>query len=218
MKKVTLFLMGVLLVCSVNVGAVVITAGEATLSRTLSSGVETCAVDYMVTDLALPGTLLFPGHFNFSKGNDVAYDSSKYYFYYQLDNTSGTIISGGLALNIFQGTIVTAGFVSMADVFAQVSPTGPIDPSGSVVKESDSVPNVTWTFPTDELAIGSFSSVLFLTTNDDIGENFCAALGGYPFFEGKLPVPAPSENIPEPLTMLMLGFSVLGIYIRKRIK
>ncbi len=215
MKKVTLFLMGFLVFCSVNVGAMVITAGEATLSRTLSSGVETCAVDYMVTDLAYPATSLFPSAFNFSKGNSTAYDSSKYYFYYQLDNTSGTAING-LALNIFPGTIVSAGFVSMADMFNHATMVGPIDPTGSVVKEGDSTPHVAWTFP--PLAIGSFSSVLFLTTNDDIGENDCAALGGYPFFAGMLPVPVPSENIPEPMSMLMLGFSVLGIYIRKKIK
>ncbi len=214
MKKVMLFLMGILLVCSVSANATVITAGQSTLTRTLGGSVESCAVDFMVTDTAMVGNSFIPSAFSFSKGDHAAYSSSKYFFYYQLDNTSGTPIDA-LALNIFPGTIVTAGFVAMSDLFNHTM-TGPIDPDGSVVKEGDSVPNVTWTFP--PLDIGSFSSVLFLTTNEGVSENDCAALGGYPFFGGVLPVPGPSENIPEPLSMVMLGFSVLGMYIRRKLR
>jgi len=93
---------------------------------------------------------------------------------------------------------------------------GPTDPTGAVFNSGGIAPNVSYDFdaPTNDLTLDEFSTVLFVTCLHPPVFKFSSMQNGESF-NGELPVPM--NPIPEPMSMLLIASSAIGLYIRKRI-
>lgn len=210
--------------------AIKVLEGEA-LFTSLASG--KIYVDYTVSTTPLDGGLP-AGSFVFSdlnggpgfKGTKALYDISAYYYYYQLENNSLTSLTtlNQLTLNLNAGTVLTAGYILGSDLDDVATFDHNIvgDNEDIVVDrppddsdfDSISFPqNQTWSFSSPELAIGAESTVLFITCERPPVFSPAFALDGTPF-AGDLPIPGPL--VPEPFSMVLLGSSLMGLFMMKR--
>ncbi len=229
---ITVLAMINLLILASSSFAAKILEGEAEFISRFSGSIY---VDYIVSDadlgIGIPDVSFIFSTVNGSsppfKGDKSGYDASTYFYYYQLENYSGTSLTTikQLTLNIFDPlTVVSAGFITDTDLddIATFDHNIVGDHEDDVaVRDSDSsdfdelsIPrNQTWAFEPTELAIGAESAVFFVTCLHPPVFAPAFALNGS-IFEGELPIPM--RPIPEPLSMVLISGSLIGLYIRKR--
>ena len=143
-------------------------SGESLFTRTG----ETSRVDWMVTDTNLTANMQFS--FDFGYGDQSAFDSSTYFYFYQIENTMPSSINT-LMLNVNPDNITSAGSLVSVDLDSapfshfvaletELATTGPVNPTATTLSVPG-VSHITWTFSAPQLLSGEFSTVLFLTSN-----------------------------------------------------
>jgi hypothetical protein len=193
-------------------------------------GVSTATTNYVDWIYTSDGAIVAPSAaFTYAHGDATAYTASTWYYYYQVENVQDVSIFA-FSLNVNPNTILSAGFISGADLDAapfshtgvvgdvEAAPwvAGPTDPSGAVFNPGGIAPNVSYDFdsPSNDLTLDEFSTVLFVSCLHPPVFKFSTMQNGESF-NGALPVPM--DPIPEPMSMLLIASSAIGLYIRKRI-
>ncbi|MEW6536589.1 MAG: PEP-CTERM sorting domain-containing protein [Candidatus Auribacterota bacterium] len=227
MKKMgILALASLIMACATN-GSAITVKGEADFLG-VSTGLHNY-VDYMYTSDG-PVLTTSQATFNFVHGNANGYDvASTWHYYYQVENLLDVDIVA-FSLNVDPNTIVSAGWITGVDLddaltfnhngvagdheAAWVVNAG--DPSSAVFNPSGIAPNVSYDFdsPTNDLYMNEQSTVLFVSCNEPPIFKFSTMQNGESF-NGLLPVP--KNPVPEPMSMILIATSALGLYIRKRI-
>lgn len=217
MKKYAVLAGALFFVCT-SVSHASTTMGEATFTR---SG-ETVRVDYIVSsaDLAAQNMIF---HFVDTLGDKNDYDSSAYYYYYQLENTSLSAVST-LTINIIPELIVTAGYIDLADIDdaatfnhnlgiseTETTSLGPVNPLGVSYSPAGLVPHISWVFLFPALAPDSESTVFFISSNSPAAPALALIDAGSPGLESQLPAP-----IPEPSAVLLFSIGAIA-YIKKKL-
>lgn len=163
------------------------------------------------------------------KGNKAAYDASTWYYYYQIENTTDVSLSS-LTLQFLDPDIITSmGYIEDANIDTDLDNgghTGVIgddettaggtlrNPIGHKFDPNILDPNATWTYPgINELPIGDFSTVLFLTSNTPPINDTVTILNGAAY-TGILPIP--DTTVPEPFSIILLGGSIVGMVLKRR--
>ena len=196
--------------------------GESDYIRPITG--EIAHVDWIVTPTDLTSGQGFTS--SFFHGDSTGFNSSKYYYFYQIENTTSSNIST-LMLNVNPANIKSAGFLMHVDLdsapFSHFVPlesetasTGPIDPSSTLLS-IPGVSHVTWMFHVPIIGVGEYSTVLFLSS-DVLPQYQLSHIGaGSPALAGTLPAPSLSNVvIPEPLSIMLLGSTIVGIILRRR--
>lgn len=194
-------------------------------------------VDWIVstTDLAtsIPdGQFVFATNFNTAAphGDITAYRNSMYYYYYQVENTSGNF-GTSFSLKLEPSTVVTIGYMLDVDLDDGLDIThldtdtglaGENDNGSSPIVDFGSAsfdpnppqPNGSFNFA-GGLASGSESTVFFVTCVQPPEYFIAELLTGPQGPEGLVPIPL--NPIPEPMTMFLFS-SALGVlaYLRRR--
>lgn len=227
--KLLTILTAALLFAGMSSAYAVVLMDEATFVG-FSTGKSTY-VDYYVTD---EGPVITPGSytFNFIHGDATAYtDDSIWYYYYQIENPEDVSIVA-FSLNIFPVTVLSAGWIDGVDLDAAPfnhtvamehelsgSPavSGPTSPADASFNPGGIAPNVSYDFdsPTNNLTKNEFSTVLFISCKFDPTFKFSTMQNGETF-NGSLPVPTSPLSIPEPMSMILFGGSIVGLVIKKR--
>ena len=192
-------------------------------------------IDWIVSDHDLLTAAVTEGDFHFStiidgsagiKGNKTIYDGSKYYYYYQIENdlVHNYDVLNTLSLDIDPDLILSAGYITGLDIDVDLIETHDLlgeeeNVTGTIVDADMSkfvpvglVPHQNWEFYFG-LTFGAESTILFFTSDAPPRYSASSLLAGHRSYDGELPIP----SIPEPLTMVLLGFGSLVVYIRKRL-
>ncbi|MCD6459689.1 hypothetical protein J7L67_03360 [bacterium] len=192
-------------------------------------------IDWIVSDHDLMPQNIGAGDFTFStviggsggqKGDKAAYDASKYYYYYQIenDNVYNNDVLNTLSVDLDPDLIISAGYVTALDIDVDLLETHDllgeqenvngtiVDPDQSKFVQVGLTPHQNWEFNLG-LLFGEESSILFLTSNVPPDYTFSSLLSGSRSYDGMLPIPA----IPEPFSMLLLSVGCIVLYIRKRL-
>ncbi|MEW6536588.1 MAG: PEP-CTERM sorting domain-containing protein [Candidatus Auribacterota bacterium] len=223
-----LTLAGLILACAVNGSAITVKDEAAFLG--VSTG-KTNYVDYIYTN---DGPILTTSGatFNFVHGDAAAYDTdSTWYYYYQVENLFDVDIVA-FSLNVNPHTVMSAGWITGVDLddsltfnhngvagdheTAWVVNAG--DPSSAVFNPSGIAPNVSYDFdsPTNDLYMNEQSTVLFLSCVEPPVFKFSSMQNGESF-NGLLPVPQiPQNQIPEPMTLILISSGIASLIVRKR--
>lgn len=226
-KPGILVLAGLVLACATTANAVLV-KGEAEF-KGVSTGLMNY-VDYIYTDEG-PILTTSGATFNFVHGNATTYDvDSSWHYYYQVENFLDVQIVA-FSLNVDPNTILSAGWITGVDLDDVTTfdhngvagdheaawVAGPTDPKSAVFSAGGLAPNVSYDFDKTsgfELTMNEFSTVLFVSCDQPPIFKFSAMQNGESF-NGKLPVP--QNPVPEPMSMILIAASALGLYIRKRI-
>ena len=210
--------------------------GESELYRPSSQ--ESVFVDWIVSDHDLVPQTVSDSAFTFSvltndppntRGDKAAYDGSAYYYYYQLENdeTFNYNILNTLSLDLDPGVVVSAGYIVGLDIDDDLdddhniageeenNSDGEIAPDQSKFTPIGSTPHQNWQWDLG-LGFGEESTILFLTCMLPPVYSPASALSGSRSYDGELPIPAIA--IPEPMTMLLLGSGVFGVFLRRKRK
>ncbi|MEW6534650.1 MAG: PEP-CTERM sorting domain-containing protein [Candidatus Auribacterota bacterium] len=226
-KKLCMALASGLVLLSLSSAQALTVKGETAFAG-VSTG-TTNYVDYIYTD---EGPILetTDATFNFVKGTAAEYDTgSAWHYYYQVENHHLVDIVA-FSLNVFPGTVLTAGWIAAVNIDDAATfdhngvagdheaawVAGPTDPSDVLFNPSGIAPNISYDFdtPTNNLTVNEYSTVLFISCDQPAGFKFSTMQNGESY-NGLLPVPR--NPVPEPISMVLLASSVLGIFLRKRI-
>lgn len=214
-------------------------AGESDFVR---SG-DTAHVDWIVMKKdQLPDLSAYSFVFASNAGDLASFNDSEYFYFYQISNTTDDVIEV-LQLNISPSSIETVGFIMNLDLDlspffhdvayfgnlageSESATLGPINPgipagtqNGARFVPTGGNPYVSWMFETPSyLAPNQESTILFLTSNYAPHYNPGIMGAGWPALNGILPTPPFPSQIPEPVSMGLIGLSILGLFIKKRIK
>lgn len=209
--------------------------GESDLVR----GARDSYVDWIVstTDLA---TSVSSSQFRFAlnletgtdQGDHTTYaNDSVWFYYYQIENTSGNF-GTSFSLKLNPATVLTAGYILDVDLDTDLDIThldtdtglaGENESAGASLVNFDSAtfdpnppqPNASLNF-VPGLSSGDESTVFFVTCTQPpeylISELLTGPLGP----EGSVPIPL--NPIPEPVSMVLLGSGILGMYMNRKRK
>ena len=192
-------------------------------------------VDWIVSDHDLMPQGIGALDFHFStviggsggqKGDKAAYDDSKFYYYFQIenDNLYNNDVLNTLSVDLDPDLIISAGYITALDIDVDLIETHDllgevenvngniVDPDQSKFVSVGLIPHQNWEFYFG-LLFGEESTILFLTSDTPPQYSFSSLLSGSRSYDGMLPIPA----IPEPLSMILVGFSCLVVYLRKRV-
>lgn len=205
---------------------------------------RTSRVDWVVSRTPLT-TGASQSDFNFAynfntgtfQGDYTTYaDNSSWYYYYQIENTSGNFATS-FALKLEPNSVITAGFILNVDLDTDLdishldtdvglageleSGTAgtPVNFTSASFDSNPPVPNISLNF-----AFGfksGFESTVFFITSDSPPEYLIAELlPGAQGPEGMLPVPMQFHDftIPEPTSMILIGISAVMLGFRKKRK
>ena len=193
-------------------------------------------VDWIVVAAAdMPDLTGLTLEFAPGSGGQAGFNISEYFYFYQMESASDDIVTT-LHLDVEPSYINSVGYMAGVDLdtspfvhdvtaYANLageseSMTGSVvDPDLSIFVQGGASPHVEWFYTSGiELAPGNESSVLFLTSDYGPRYNMASIMGGSVSYDGYLPTPPFPDQIPEPLSMTLLGMTILGLFIRKRVK
>ena len=196
-------------------------------------------IDWIVSDHDLVPQSVQESEFNFSiltndppntRGDKAAYDASTFFYYYQLENDEdyNYNVLNSLSLDLDPGVVVSAGYIVGLDIDNDLiedhdlageeenNSDGEVAPDQSIFAPVGTTPHQNWQWDLG-LDFGEESTILFLTCYMPPEYSPASALAGSRSYDGLLPIPN-DNTIPEPMSMLLLGAGVVGMFLRKKRK
>ena len=164
-----------------------------------------------------------------TRGNKALYNASTYYYYYQLenDNVNNNNVVNAFSLDLDPDVVVSAGYITDVDLDldllelhnltgeAENNTNGEVDPSQSNFTPIGTIPHQNWQWNLG-LGDGEESTVLFLTCYMPPEYSPASALSGSDSYDGYLPIPGLDDAVPEPISIVLLGSSLLALFHKKK--